>query len=347
MNINDKKKEVLVALERIKKCESAIDKRKAVWNFLKTCGVDERILNNPNTHELGMDLDFDSFVESLYGGSISLSDNGVISISSNFGSSPLVHEGKMVNGIESNLVIKNGEVHMSCAYKRDNFHALKKTYDMVVVSYGEEYVVRTRKSDYLLESEYNREKNCYETQGSGYSTVSDFDQFGIEIAQNNIGYGNKPTIIVNSYSGIDLNDIWIQERFSRESAYGNQDLKSIMPGYSCSDKRSPFFMSERMSRRLEIDKVQSSTWDKDNMNWDVRYLLPLTGEHDIAILLNNSEFCSSLEELDELRTERLENGWYDRKIDEYQKEGRQTASVIACLLKEQKMKLEEQKIRNL
>lgn len=339
--------EIREELQRIAKARETGAKAN-VWNLLRKLGVDERIINNPNPNNLGMGIDFDSFLQGLSNANITIGDDGSVSLKTDIGRSYLVKEGKEVAGMDIAVFVKDGEFHMGCTHRKDGFHATKENFDMIVVPYGSDYAVRTRTSEYSLASEYSREKQGYETIGNGTTTISDFDKNGIECASNKVSYSNTPNINVNTYSGFDTESLGIQASCTRDYVYAQKELTELNPNIALADKNSAFFVVETMARRLEsVDKTQISTWEKGKASWEHRYHLPLTGEYDMSKILNNSESCATPEELEEVRTQRLEEGWYDRKIQEYQQKGGTTATTIASLLEQEKLKLEETKGKSL
>jgi len=319
-----------------------------VWNLLKILGVDERIINNPNPNDLGMGIDFDSYIQALKNANITIKDDGSVSMKTDIGNTYLVKEGKNLGGIEINLFVKDGEFHMSTAYKTEALRGKRDQFDMIVVPYGNDYAVRTRTAEYTLESEFDRTNNKYDTRGSGICTVSDFDKNGIELQSSRVSYGNKPEIGNIGYNGFDLETVRVQENCARDYTYGCRELEDINPAMSCADKNSAFCYGETMARRMDsVDRVQVATWNNSEKKWDWQYHLALTGEYNMAKIFNNSGSYASEEELNEVRQQRLEEGWFDRKIEEYRQKGGTTATTIANQLEQEKLKLEETKGRSL
>lgn len=339
-------REELQRLSDLKKNGSKID----VSNFLRMLGVEERIVNNPNPNNLGMGLDFDRYILGMANANIKINADGSVSLNTDIGNTYLVQEGKNVGGIEISVFVKNGEFHMGTTYKKDNFHGVNNQFDLIIVPYGNDYSIRSRVSEYSLGREYNNSSQKYEIQGRGVSTITDYDKDGIERNQSIVSYANNPDVVVSDYNGIGLNDIRNQAYFTRDWTYGNKELEHIVPSMSCANKNTPFFCGEIMLRRMEsIDKVQSGRWNSENKQWDFKYHLSLTGEHNMSMLRNNSWGFDSEEELNDIRQERFEDGWYDRKISEYKQMGvtNHTDRVIANLLEQEKLKLEETKGRSL
>lgn len=336
----------LQRLSDLKKYGHRVD----VCNFLRMLGVDERIVNNPNPYNLGTGLDFDNYIQGMENAVIKINDDGSVSLNTDIGNTYLIHEGKNVGGIETSVFVKDGEFHMGTTYEKDASHGVNNQFDLIVVPCGNEYSIRSRVSEYILGSEYNNEKQKYETHGGGVSTITDYDKNGIERNQSMVSYANNPDIVVSGYNGVDLKTVRNQAYFTRNWTYGNKELEHIVPSMSCADKNSAFFTGEIMARRMEsIDKVQIGHWDRGTKQWDFKYYLSLTGEHNMSMLRNNSEWFDSEEELNDARENRFENGWYERKISEYKQMGitNHTASVIANLLEEEKVKLEETKGKSL
>lgn len=336
----------LQRLSDLKKNGHRVDVR----NFLRMLGVDERIVNNQNPNNLGTGLDFDNYIIGMRDANIKINDDGSVSINTDIGNTYLVHEGRNVGGIETSVFVKDGEFHMGATYKKDATYGINNQFDLIVVPCGDEYSIRSRVSEYSLGREYNNAIQKYETQGRGCSTITDYDKNGIERNQSMVSYANNPDIVVSGYNGVDLKTVRNQAYFTRNWTYGNKELEDIVPLMSCADKNSAFFVGEILARRMEsIDKVQIGHWDRETKQWDFKYHLSLTGEHNMSMLRNNSGGFDSEEELNEVRQERFEDGWYDRKISEYKQMGitNYTASVIANLLEDEKLKLEETRGKSL
>lgn len=341
MDKEQKVAEIKEELARIAKTRE-LGKKVDVWKLFKILGVDERIINNPNPNNLGMGIDFDNYIQALIYADVIVNDDGSVLLKTDRGKAYLIREGMEISGMEVSLCVNKGEVHMVSSYKRGDLLGYKDVFDMMIVPYQKDYMIRSRTASYGLQSTYNPSSNKYDTLGGGLCTISDYDRDGIERWSSRVSYGNTPDIYVNPYSGINLDDVIRQESFVRNSVYHNQELSAMYPTGSLSDKTSFCFCGESIAKRgNSLDEVVIGNWNRDNYSWDFEYHLALTGEYDMSRLFNNSEKCSTPEELASIKKERLSEGWYERKIEQYRQNGGTTANVIAQQLEQEKLRIEK------